>query len=123
MKFAEDHNGARYKITAYEEAGIHINEALFRHSLVLSPMEFIQEWTPETFADLEAQHLDPFYEFKAEVILLGTGDKQIFPNADIMRRLAKEKIGFEIMTTQAACRTFNILMGEGRNVVAGLFIV
>jgi len=122
MKFAEDHNEARYKITGYELNGVDINDKLFEHSLILSPMEFIQDWEPKVYSSLDVKHLDPLYELRPDVILLGTGVKQIFPNTDIMRRLATEKIGFEVMTTQAVCRTFNILMSEGRNVVAGIFI-
>lgn len=122
MKFAEEQNEARYKITGYEENGIGINNTLYEHSLILSPMEFIQDWEPKVYSSLDVKHLDSLYKLRPDVILIGTGAKQIFPSTDIMRRLATEKIGFEIMTTQAVCRTFNILMSEGRNVVAGIFI-
>ncbi len=122
MKFAEDHNSSRYKISGYDNNSIGINGMPHRYALVLSPMEIITDWTPNIYADLKAEHLDPFYQLKAEIILLGTGQKQIFPQPEILRRFAQEQIGFEIMDTQAACRTFNILMAEGRNVVAGLFI-
>lgn len=57
-----------------------------------------------------------------EVIILGTGLKQIFPEREILKHLVQNRIGYEIMDTQAACRTFNIIMAEGRNVVAGMFI-
>ena len=123
MKFAEDHNTSRYKITGYDNTSIGINGIAHNQSLVLSPMELIIDWSPQSYSQLEAEHLDPFYDLNAEIILLGTGQIQLFPQSDILRRFAKEQIGFEIMDTQAACRTFNILMAEGRNVVAGLFIV
>ena len=122
MKFAEDHNSSRYKISGYDNASIGINGLPHDFALVLSPMELITDWSPKTYADLRAEHLDPFYLLNAEIILLGTGQKQIFPPPEILRRFAQEQVGFEIMDTQAACRTFNILMAEGRNVVAGLFI-
>ena len=122
MKFAEDHNSARYKISAYDSDSIAINGELHNDSLVLSPMELITDWTPQTYSQLEADHLDIFYQLNAEIIILGTGEKQIFPQTPILRRLAEGKIGYEVMDTQAACRTFNILMAEGRNVVAGLFL-
>jgi uncharacterized protein len=122
MKFAEDHNDAQYKITAYDAQGIYINGRLFERSVLLSPMRIINDWQPKIFTEFEADHLDPFYSLKPEVIILGTGSKQIFPQTEILRRLTQEKIGFEIMDTQAACRTFNIIMAEGRNVVAGFFI-
>ncbi len=122
MKFAEDHNSARYKINAYDSNSIAINGEPHNYSLVLSPMELIRDWTPKSYSELEAQHLDEFYRLNAEIILLGTGEIQVFPPAPILRRLAQGKVGFEVMDTQAACRTFNILMAEGRNVVAGLFL-
>jgi len=122
MKFAEDHNEARYKITGYEAQGISINGRLFEQSLVLSPMELITDWAPALFSELRAEHLNAIYALKPDVILFGSGSNQSFPDQDVLRRLAKEQIGFEIMSTQAACRTFNILMSEDRNVVTGLFM-
>ena len=122
MKFAEDHNSARYKISAYDNDSIAINGELHNGSLVLSPMELITDWTPHIYSQLEADHLDVFYKMKAEIIILGTGAKLIFPQTPILRRLAEGKIGYEVMDTPAACRTFNILMAEGRNVIAGLFL-
>ena len=121
MKFAEDHNEAHYKITGYEAEGIKINGRLFQQPLVLSPTKLISDWKPNEIKLLTAEDLEPFYELKAEVILLGTGKKQQFPSTDVLKQLARMQIGFEIMDTQAACRTFNIIMAEGRNVVAGLF--
>ena len=95
---------------------------IFLLASVLSPMELVKDWSPLEYSELSAEHLDEIYAMKPEIILLGTGLKQIFPPAEILRRLAKEQIGFEIMDTQAACRTFNILMAEDRTVVAGLFL-
>lgn len=122
MKFAEDHNEANYKITGYETKGIMINERLFQQPLIVSPTTLISDWKPNNIKLLTAEDFEPFYELKAEVILLGTGEKQQFPNNDVLKQLAKMQIGFEIMDTQAACRTFNIIMSEGRNVVAGIFL-
>lgn len=125
MKFAEDHNQARYKITAYDANSIGINGKTIEDSLILSPMEILLDWQPKNYIDLEVKHLDDLYQLdaeNAEVIILGTGQKQIFPDKSILQYLTQKKIGFEIMDTQAACRTFNIIMAEGRTVVAGLFI-
>jgi len=122
MKFAEDHNTARYKITAYDANSIGVNGSPITDSLILTPMEMVLDWEPKEYAQLQADHLDALYQLNAEVILLGTGKKQIFPDQTVLRRLAQENIGFEIMDTQAACRTFNIIMAEGRTVVAGLFL-
>lgn len=122
MKFAEDHNSARYKITGYDTDSIGINGKNIESSLILSPMELVLDWEPKKYGHLQTKHLEALYQLNAEVILLGTGQKQIFPDKSILKVLAQNRIGFEIMDTQAACRTFNILMAEGRTVVAGLFI-
>jgi len=122
MKFAEDHNSANYKISGYDHDSIGINGLPHSHSLVISPMELLKEWQPAKYSELDEQHLDAIYVMKPEIIILGTGKTQIFPPANILRRLAKEQIGYEIMDTQAACRTFNILMAEDRTVVAGMFL-
>ena len=119
MKFAEDHNSARYRITGYEDEGVGINGRIFNQSLVLSPMEIITDWAPQSILELKADHLDSLYEMKPEVLILATGPTQVFPNKEVLRRLAKEQIGYEIMSTQSACRTFNIIMSEDRNVVIG----
>lgn len=122
MKFAEDHNSATYKISAYDDQSIAINGLAYSQSLVLSPSELDSEWSPSSFNELRASHLETIYTMKPEIIILGTGSKQTFPPAEILRHLAIKQIGYEIMDTQAACRTFNILMAEGRTVVAALFI-
>ncbi|MEH6455296.1 MAG: Mth938-like domain-containing protein [Cocleimonas sp.] len=121
MKFAEDHNSANYKISGYDHESIAINGLAHTESLVLSPMELLKNWAPSKYNELSTDDLDAIYAMKPEIIILGTGQKQVFPPSEILRRLAKEQIGYEIMDTQAACRTFNILMAEDRTVVAGLF--
>ena len=124
MKFAEDHNKARYKITAYDANSIGVNGKAIEAPLILSPMEILLDWKPKTYADLVIEDLEALYQLQegAEVILIGTGQKQVFPDKSVLKYLTQQKIGFEIMDSQAACRTFNIIMAEGRTVVAGLFI-
>ncbi len=122
MKFAEDHNSSRYKITGYDAEGVEINGKTFKESFILSPMEFISDWQPQDLSSLSVEHFAGLYEMKPEVIILGTGAKQVFPDREILKYLVQNRIGYEIMDTQAACRTFNIIMAEGRNVVAGMFI-
>jgi len=61
-------------------------------------------------------------ETRPELILLGTGNKQLLPDRDLMFAMARRGIGFEVMDTPAAARTFNVLVGEGRSVAAVLFL-
>ena len=122
MKFAEDHNDSNYQITGYDSDGVEINGLMHKQSFILSPMQLINDWQPQSLSALTVEHLEAFYEMKPEVIILGTGAKQIFPGREILKYLVQKRIGYEIMDTQAACRTFNVIMGEGRTVVAGMFI-
>ncbi len=122
MKFAEDNNQSRYKITGYESDGVEINGLMHKKAFILSPMELVNDWQPQELSSLTVEHFDAFYKMKPEVIILGTGKTQIFPDREILKYLVQNRIGYEIMDTQAACRTFNIIMAEGRTVVAGMFI-
>jgi uncharacterized protein len=122
MKFAEDDNNSKYKITGYESDGVKINGIMHKQSFILSPMELVDDWQPQNLDALKIEHFEAFYTMKPEVILLGTGIKQIFPDREILKYLVQNRIGYEIMDTQAASRTFNIIMAEGRTVVAGMFI-
>ena len=122
MKFAEDHNTSKYQITGYESDGVEINGLMHKQAFILSPMELVNDWQPQDLASLKIEHFEAFYTMKPEVIILGTGAKQIFPDREILKYLVQNRIGYEIMDTPAACRTFNIIMAEGRTVVAGMFI-
>ncbi len=122
MKFAEDHNHSRYQLTGYESDGVEINGLMHKKSFVLSPMELVNDWQPQELSALTVEHFDAIYAMKPEVIILGTGTVQIFPDREILKYLVQNRIGYEIMDTPAACRTFNIIMAEGRTVVAGMFI-
>ncbi|RTZ64012.1 MAG: hypothetical protein DSZ29_06135 [Aquificaceae bacterium] len=122
MKFAEDNNKDQYQITAYDDDSVHVNDKAFNKGFIVMPKHFIHDWQPQHYADLHVTDLDILFNLKPSVILLGTGAKQIFPPKEIYLAFVKSGIGFEIMDTQAACRTFNILMSEDRNVAAAMFI-
>ena len=121
MKFAEAHNNQTFFITGYDQQSIRINGKSFDKGLILTSNSFYSNWSAQTYARLKVSHLNEIFTLKPELILLGTGRKQLFPNKDIYLALINSNIGFEIMNTQAACRTFNILTADGRNVAAALF--
>ena len=89
-------------------------------SFIISPKHLIQNWTPLTLEDLLAEHLEPLIELQPEIVILGTGQNLQFPESKVLAQLHNQQLGVEIMDTAAACRTYNILMMEGRFVVAGL---
>ena len=107
-----DQNGA--------EAPGPVELEIIQGSLIISPRHLIRDWPPAEVDSLQEEHLDALVELQPELVLLGTGSRLQFPEAGILASLHNQQIGVEVMDTAAACRTYNILMTEGRFVVAGL---
>ena len=78
------------------------------------------EWGVKSVADINEESLQVIFDLQPEVILLGTGGTQLFLPPAIQVHFFRRNFGFEVMTTDAACRTFNVLVAEGRHVVAAL---
>ena len=107
-------------VTAYDEAGVEINAVRFSHSLIVLPEVAPAEWPPRSFDDLTADHFAQIEATLPDVVILGTGPRQRFVHPRLISALTSRRIGVECMDSQAACRTYNILMGEGRKVVLAL---
>jgi uncharacterized protein len=122
MPLAEDFITARYSIQAYDSGQITVNETTYRSSLILSPDKIISPWPVAILDQLEASHLQSIFELKPDVVLLGTGERQVFPDVSILGAFAQNGLGVEVMNTGALCRTFNILAAEDRNVVAAVIL-
>lgn len=122
MKFSEDMGGATYRITGYGEAWVAVNYERLTDSFLIGSQTLISDWQPQTLAELRPEHLDALFAIGAEVILIGTGKNQQFPSADVWRALVQHGVGFEVMTTAAACRTYNVLLSEARRVAAAFFV-
>jgi len=88
-------------------------------SFIIGPQHLVRDWPPQRFEELNEAHLQFIATLEPEVVLLGTGPKIRFPNHAWLRAFHQHGVGIEIMDNGAACRTYNILMAEGRNVVAG----
>jgi uncharacterized protein len=82
----------------------------------------LEDWRPQTLRQLCAADLAPVFELEPEIIVLGSGRSQHFPDAALMAAVLSRGIGFEVMDTGAACRTYNILVSENRPVVAALLL-
>lgn len=122
MTLTLDDNAAQYQIRAYQPGMIQVNENTFTRSLIITPHQLIDDWPPQTLHDLTHDHLKVVKTLKPTILLIGTGESLIFPSIDIYGDLINEKIGVEIMDTRAACRTYNALAAENREVVAALII-
>ena len=111
-----------YLITAYDEKFIEVNKQRYTHSLMVMAQQLSTDWPVQDFASLTEAQFTQIAELNPEVVLLGTGKKHQFLHPKIYQDLAKKGIPLECMTTAAACRTYNILMSEGRNVLAALIL-
>ena len=107
-------------ITGYGEGYVQVNQARHGGSLIVMPTQVIEGWRPQSFEDLQAGDFAQLAQLQVEIVLLGTGEKLRFPHPKLTQALSSKRIGFEAMSTAAACRTYNILMGEGRAVAAAL---
>jgi uncharacterized protein len=105
--------------TGYGPGFVLVNDQRHESGVIVMP-EHLQAWDARDFASLEAAQFGPIAALKPELVLLGTGDKLRFPHPALTRALAEARIGLEVMDLQAACRTYNILMAEGRKVAAAL---
>ena len=122
MKFAQDSQDEGYVITAYEEDNITINGKAFASSLIISRTKLDENWNLNQIDSLQSEHIDQLLILNPELILIGTGKKLTFPAVAVYSEIIKKGIGVDFMDTQAACRTYNILMSEDRDVVAGLIL-
>ena len=99
-----------------------VNERRLESSFVLSPDRLIEGWAVSGASTLEPADLAPVFELGPEVVLLGTGAAQVFPPARVLAACLSRGIGVEVMANDAAARTFNVLAGEGRRVVAAFVL-
>ena len=122
MKFTRELPANTNLIRSYDSTGIRIGEQTVRGSILVSATQLLVDWPPTSTATLTLAHFDAALAWQPEIILLGTGPRQAFPSREIHAAILKRGIGFEVMDTGAACRTYNVLVGEQRRVVAGLLL-
>ena len=108
--------------SGYGPGYVVVNNKRYEKSLITMPDNIIEDWQALTAEQLTEDHFELLIPYEPEIILLGTGTTLRFPSPLVTKNLLKLKIGVEVMDTNAACRTYNILMAEGRNVAAALLI-
>ncbi|MDQ9171764.1 Mth938-like domain-containing protein [Oxalobacteraceae bacterium R-40] len=109
-------------VTAYDETGVEINAIRYTYSLLVLPEVKPVAWPASSFDDLTEDHFDQIDRTNPDVVILGTGKKQRFVHPKLIKSLTARQVGVESMDNQAACRTYNILMSEGRKVALALII-
>ncbi len=109
-------------VTGYDEPGVEINAERYNYSLIVLPETPPRAWNAPTFDSITTEHFDLIGADSPDVVILGTGARQRFIHPRLTAALTMRRIGVECMDSQAACRTYNILMGEGRKVTLALVI-
>jgi uncharacterized protein len=109
-------------VTAYDESSIEINAIRFAHSLIVLPELPPMPWDVSQFSQLQAEHFAPIDALQPDVVILGTGARQHFIHPKHISSLTNRRIGVECMDSKAACRTYNILMAEGRKVALAVIV-
>ncbi len=122
MQFTYESDPALNFVRAYSSVEIVVGERTLRSSVIVAPHELIADWPPRSVAELTEEHVAPLMALNCEVVLLGTGRHQEFPPPAILAALALAGVGLEVMDTAAACRTYNVLLQEGRRVAAALML-
>lgn len=122
MKLHLNSDNSILLIQSYAGNQIRIGDRTYRSSLLISPGRIIDDWHPRSPADLTVADFRLMLELDPELVLLGTGERLQFPIQSITRPLIHQSVGLDVMDTAAACRTYNVLAHEGRNVVASLII-
>ncbi len=122
MKFTLENNGPVNAITARGPGEVRVRERVFTASVVLTAREALPDWPVRDAARLELAQLDAVLALGPDLVVLGTGERQVFPPPEVLAHAAQRGVGLEVMDNAAACRTYNVLLLEGRNVAVALII-
>ena len=99
-----------------------INAIAHSNAILLTPSGDPIPWPVDSFDQLDENHFSQMVALKPELVIIGTGNRQRFPKPVLLKPLMQARIGYEIMDSQAACRTYNVLMSEGRQVLLALLL-
>ncbi len=122
MKLQLSNPDSGYTFTAYGDDYIDVNGKRYQTNVALLPGQMLPEWTTASFETLTEADFARLAELAPEILLIGTGKSLRFPPPALMQPLMAARIGYEVMDTHAACRTYNILAAEGRKVAAAILL-
>jgi uncharacterized protein len=121
MRLVLDSDSRINLVRRYGNGEILIGEQLITRPVIITPTQLLLDWSATSLAALTDAQLEPLFAQAADVVLLGAGEIQMFASAAVRDSFRARRIALECMTLGAACRTYNILASEQRNVAAGLF--
>lgn len=122
MKLHLAQNAGLLAFSSHGPGYVAVNGTRYESSVAICGHQTLNDWAPGGFAGLDAAQFERLADMGAEIILFGSGDRQRFPRPELLKPLIQKGIGLEVMDTRAACRTYNILVAEGRHVACGVII-
>ena len=122
MKIEREAAEGKNLFTGYGDGYVEVNGARLAANLIVSGDRLQPAWAEGGLDALTETQIEGLLEWKPEIVLLGSGTRFRFPDPAAMAPLYRAGIGVEVMDTRAACRTYNILLAEGRNVIAALIV-
>lgn len=122
MQLIHEQPDFEYFLRGADGRGALVNDRRLERSFIIAPDRLIEGWPASDIRTLAVADLEPLLALEPELVLLGCGATQAFPPQDAMAACLGRGIGLESMTNAAAARTFNVLAGEGRRVVAGFIL-
>lgn len=123
MKLHLHQSEHQHLITAYDDSSVSINHQAYAQAIAVSAEQLLTDWCDGLWENLTSAQFEQLLALKPEVVLLGTGKQHRFIHPKHIQALTSKNIAVECMNTAAACRTYNILVSEGRQVVAALLLV
>ena len=122
MKLHPARGEAPLAFTGYGDGYVAVNQQRYEHHVMVTPGGAVERWEVGEFGSLKREDFDALLGFGPEIVLFGSGTRLRFPPRQLTAGLAAAQVGFEAMDTRAACRTYNILVAEGRSVTAALIV-
>ncbi|MGE4617446.1 MAG: MTH938/NDUFAF3 family protein [Gammaproteobacteria bacterium] len=123
MKFNLEDSPGSFRISAYAPGWIRVRNTLIESPCVITPTAIHEDLLPATLEAINASHFDSLLDLAPEIVIMGTGKQQVFIDYNFVQILGRQNVGLEFMDTGAACRSFNILISEGRAIIAALFMI
>ncbi|MBC7728647.1 MAG: Mth938-like domain-containing protein [Microbacteriaceae bacterium] len=122
MKFQPDVLAGTNVITRHDADALWVGNSRFDHSLLVPWTGAVLPWAPGLPEELTAAHFEALLALNPELVIFGSGPRLKFVSPALINALIERRIGVETMDTPAACRTFNVLVAEGRSAVAALLL-
>ena len=122
MEFTRENAGEANAILGCSDGGVQLRSRSVSGPVIITREAVLEGWRPPEVGRLSIADFAGLLELKPEVVLLGTGERQLLPSPALYADFAARGIGLEVMDSNAACRTYNVLMAEGRSVLAAILM-